>query len=451
MRIATGIALLFAAQFSVAAVHAFTRDGDFYWQRWLGEFVLRERALPHALGAEAFAAAGASWVPQEWLFSTLLAVALHVHLFAAFALAVALGAALTLVLVASRARQMDSSWLAVWIAVWFTGASMEQMFNVRAQVAVWPLFALVLLALERDDVYAFLAIPLTVLWANLHASAFLSPAFALALAPRSYRAAIVFGGCAFATLVTPFGTALPLYALHLASSPIRSMILEWRAPQLSDPSVLLGLLPLIVMAVLGLLRGFRPARSRTLVFALGVALGCSAVRNVPLAAIAIAPFAARALSYALPAGALANLRGRAVAPLVTAAFLVAAFGIGAATQRTLARAAPSLPFAEIARANALRGPRFLYCENFAWCSLALEHPALRTFLDGRCDPFPPAVWRAHDAIRRSAHLRGELLNRYAIDTVIAENGGGLAQALRAEHGWRIVTASADFTLFARRE
>lgn len=463
VRAAAGIALLFGAQFSAAAVHALRRDGDFFWQRWLGDVVLREHALPRALGAETFTAAGAPWLPQEWLFSTLLAAALHAHLFALFALAVALGAALTLLLVALRAEKMNASWPAVCVAVWFTGASMEQMFNVRAQVTVWPLFALVLLALDRNDARSLVAIPLTIVWANLHASALLSPAFALAFAlghaldsgigaPQTRRAAIVFGGCAFAALATPFGAALPLYAFHLASSPMRAMILEWRVPMPSDPSVFLGLVPLVAVAAIAMVRGFRPARREALVFALSVALGCAAVRNVPLAAIAIAPFAARALTSMLPAAPEKPFeRERALGVLVTTVVLIAAVGIGAATERTIARAAPVLPFSEIASASALPGARSLYCENFAWCSVALGHPALRTFLDGRCDPFPGAVWRAHDAIRRSERLRGELLERYGVDTVIAQTGGGLARALGAERGWRTVIASAQFTLFARRE
>ncbi|MGB7049557.1 MAG: hypothetical protein WBD57_14625, partial [Candidatus Cybelea sp.] len=50
--------------------------------------VLQTHRLPTALGSETFTAAGAPWVPQEWLFSVIVAVATNLHLFTVLAVAV---------------------------------------------------------------------------------------------------------------------------------------------------------------------------------------------------------------------------------------------------------------------------------------------------------------------------------------------------------------------------
>jgi hypothetical protein len=46
-----------------------TGYGDLAWQRWIGEAIIRSHRIPTALGDETFTAAGAPWVPQEWLFA----------------------------------------------------------------------------------------------------------------------------------------------------------------------------------------------------------------------------------------------------------------------------------------------------------------------------------------------------------------------------------------------
>ena len=61
------------AWFAAIVVRFPPADGDLLWQRWLGARILREHAIPRALGPETFAANGAPWTPHEWLFSTALA------------------------------------------------------------------------------------------------------------------------------------------------------------------------------------------------------------------------------------------------------------------------------------------------------------------------------------------------------------------------------------------
>jgi len=74
-----------AARFLTTAIAYPQLDGDLAWQRRLGETILRTHAIPRALGDETFTAAGAPWLPQEWAFSVLGALAGNGPGFAVFA------------------------------------------------------------------------------------------------------------------------------------------------------------------------------------------------------------------------------------------------------------------------------------------------------------------------------------------------------------------------------
>lgn len=462
MRFAYAIAALFGAHYAALASDALRRDGDLAWQRWLGEVVLRSHHVPSALGPETFTAAGAAWVPQEWIFGTVLAVALREHAFTLFALTVALAASATLVAIAWRAHLRGASPFAIVVVVLLAGVAFEQMFGVRAQVAVWPLFASFLIMLERPGRASFAAVAIVALWANLHASALLAPVLAalwavglaldVGIGSRHFiRAAAIAAGCALATLATAFGPRLPLYAFGLLHSPIRHAILEWRAPQLTDPSFEFGALPLALGVLLCAFLNRRMTWRDALLCSATFALSLQAVRNIPLAAIVLAPVLAEYLTPFLPEHPRLSplLRERGVALIGAIAIAAGATAIIWQTER-LERAAPSrLPMREVARAAALPGARRLYCEDFAWCSLALAHANLRTFVDGRCDPFPLGLWNAYLEVASTASRRFEDLAHYRIDTVIAARNGALAQSLRVHRGWHVVLDDARFVLFAR--
>ena len=61
----------------------------------------------------------------------------------------------------------------------FTGVALVASFGIRAQVLGWGCFAAFLLCLERRDRWAYAAVPIVVLWANVHASVILAPAYLL--------------------------------------------------------------------------------------------------------------------------------------------------------------------------------------------------------------------------------------------------------------------------------
>ena len=436
------------------------QDGDRIWQRWLGERILHEHAIPRALGPETFAAAGAPWTPQEWLFSTALAASIDHGLAWLVPLACALLVGVALVAVVLRCARRGVSAAATSAAVLLCGLATIQSFGTRVQVVGWAGVALLLWLLEREGPLAWAAIPLTLVWANLHASVFLAPlvvllvAVAAALRDRGFSPAVrrytmIAGACAVATTLTPLGLDLPRYAVGLLASPIRHAISEWGATSLNSVAFTLGALPLVLALVAFGVRA--PLRDRLVALAFGVLL-FTAVRNVPLFAFAVAPIALAALPRAATRREQPTRSVRAAAWVTAAAATFVAVIIPIASWRSAPSAASALPVGPVREllARSTAPPR-VFCEDFAWCSLFLEErrPA-RFFMDGRCDPYPPRLWREYLTVLNGNTGWRHVLDAHRVDAVIVRRDGAL-DSLLAERpeGWSLIAADGRARVYVR--
>ncbi len=151
-------------------------NGDLYWQRWLGDYILQWHRLPTALGTETFTAAGAPWVPQEWFISIFVALAMRHGLLVPFAILMAvipIGILASIYVRSTKGATPE----AIAIVLMFAGCALAASFGIRAQVLGWGCFAAFLLCLDRRDAWAYAAVPVVVLWANVHASVMLAPVF----------------------------------------------------------------------------------------------------------------------------------------------------------------------------------------------------------------------------------------------------------------------------------
>ena len=415
-------------------------DGDLGWQHWLGAHILRS-GLPHALGPESFAATGAPWVPQEWLFCSLLAAAAANGLAQLFAFAVGMCAAVALACVAIRCARHGCEPLPVALVLVFVDVAMAQSFGVRVQVVAWALLAAFLVALELPARYRWTAVAVAAAWANVHASAMLAPVLAAVAAAGSFihgnrRAAgndaLLALCCGLAVCATPLGAALPEYAVALLRSPLRHWIHEWRPASLADPALAFGLLPLLVLGAPAL----RAGRWRALALALPFCyLAWTAARNVPLAAIACAPLAAHALTTLLPSLSAFRLAAGRL-PAVTAAFAAAFFTAASVTAFAAHGARDERPLVAIQVLAHQPGRHRLFCENFAWCGPALDAGNIGVFLDGRADPFPLAVWTQYDAVVHARPAWQHILRGRDVDAMLVTRGARLDRAARRT-GWRI--------------
>jgi hypothetical protein len=177
-----------------------------------------------------------------------------------------------------------------------------------------------------------------------------------------------------------------------------------------------------------------------------------AVRHIPLAALIIAPMAAQRLSSMLPSHARisAVLQEQLSQTVVFVSSAVVCGVILLNLARVPEVSGVTLPRIAVATLARLPGTHNLYCEDFAWCSLALQQPNLRTFLDGRCDPFPARVWKDYLAVQRVTPAWDRVLSRWNVDSVLVEKNHSLAQAVALRGDWHLFYRDGRYELFLRQ-
>jgi hypothetical protein len=432
-------------------------DGDLYWQRWLGALILRTHRLPEVLGSGTFTAPNASWVPQEWLFSLAVALASNWHVFLLFSIAVSALPLAILALVYFRARASASP-DATGVALLLCGMALAESFGPRAQDLGWAGLAAFVLFLDRRDRWYYAAFPSAVVWANLHASVALAPLLVLARlaatvadgglrALRSSRDLFMLPAVALALFCTPLGWRLPYLAISLATSPIRRYIQEWQPPGLHDASFLFGAVPLALAIAFGGRETLGERKLQLFPAATLFLAALMATRNTALFAIVAAPLAAVGLDVRFPGIGRLGSKVRELEPVALPSVAVAIAAAGFVLVQLQRHAPPTLPTIAIAGLAHDNAHHRILCEDFSWCSIALGYPALRVFIDGRCDGYPLPVWQKYIAmVRVSSHWRAPL-REYDVDSVLVKRGNPLALAMAQTPHWLQTYSDASFVLY----
>jgi hypothetical protein len=347
---------------------------------------------------------------------------------------------------------------ATGIVLLLCGIAFLEAFSIRASVLGWAGLAAFVFFLERRDGWYYLALPIAVLWANLHASVVIAPLIVLVRVAgavgdggfrglRTSRDFYILPAVLLATFCTPLGWRLPIFAVALTLSPIRHFIIEWLPPRLSDFSFTLGALPLVVIIAAAGRAALSRHKDQVFSAALLFAAALFAQRNIPFFAIVAGPLAAGALDLRVPQVRQLGPWARELAPVALIAIGIAipltAFGLTRVVHEE-----PS-PIAAVASLAGDRAAHRLLCEDFAWCSLALEYPNVRVFLDGRFDGYPLSVWRQYDSARTVGISWREPLRAYGVDAIVARRGSRLAVALLGEADWRITFQDRGFVVFRR--
>lgn len=462
MRVALAVSAIFIARFAVGAWFDPGRNGDIAWQQWLGRQIIHSGHLPLMLGPEAFAASGAPWVPQEWALSLLVSLTIGTTLFPLMVLLTTAAGAATLLFTAWSAKRLGASTAATALCTAFVAFSMVESYGIRAQVFAWALLGGVMFVLRTCEGRArWWIVPLTVIWANLHASATLAPVLlalwtlGLALQDRAWTSrvrqyAILTVACAGAMFLTPLGYRLPLYAVALLQSPIRFGIQEWQPADLSAVSFVLG--PLVLIAATAILGVGRARRfPEFLLFAALSWMAFTALRNSPVCAIVLAPAVAQRLTSYLPQRLRINaiFSERPVVAILYCTTLMAAALSATTLARTPAFTNGTLPNHAIAQLAEVPGTHQVLCEDFAWCSTALFYPNLREFIDGRCDPFPLPVWKDFETVSKAETGWQSVLERRNVDAVVAKRTSKLGRALPHLRQWRQVYADKTYRVYIR--
>jgi hypothetical protein len=205
---------------------------------------------------------GRTWVDQPWLGQLAFYGAFAIGgIRAAFALhAVALAVSIGLAIVAAR-RLGGSTRAVTWLALGSFIVVAWSSWTLRVQSLVFPLFVGLLWLLAADSrkpsARVFLALPILVLWANLHGTAFLAAglvalrgASMLLERERPFRrrvpAAAVLLASPALLLASPYGLSLVDYYHRLLLNPaFRQYVTEWSPTRLTIATV-----PFYVLAFL---------------------------------------------------------------------------------------------------------------------------------------------------------------------------------------------------------
>jgi hypothetical protein len=433
-------------------------DGDLWWQRWLGDLILRTHHLPSSLGSETFTAAGAPWVPQEWVLSVLVAFAMNHHAFILVRALVSVVPAAILILIYLRSRDRAAP-EAIAAVLLLCGMAFKESFGIRAQVLGWACFAAFLFALDRRDRWFYATIPIVIVWANLHASVMVAPVIVVARIAgaalddgvatlRTNRDLRILPALLVGVLCTPFGWHLPAFALAFASSPIRRYIVEWRPVRIDDLSFWFAGVPITALVLLNPRQLLRQ-KSESLPIAILFIAMISAGRNIPLYAIAAAPLAARNLGAALPRLAVVGRKLQEMEPVALVAIAIALVVAPLALARNQQNEPPMLPNALISELGSSHSDHRVFCENFTWCSIALQFPSLQVYMDGRCDAYPLDVWKSYITAAEVKPSWQHALGEYDVDAVVANRYGPLAKDLAAIGGWHLSLEDSRYVVFVR--
>ena len=251
--------------------------------------------------------------------------------------------------------------------------------------------------------------------------------------------------CLAAAAVNPHGPAILAYPFKTVSLPVlQSYVQEWQPPDLRTPQLLpfLGM-SLFLIVALGIRR---TSATTTELFTAGgwMALALTAVRNVPVFALAAAPVIARHTSAALhladegPASGNSIRDKRALNTALGAGLLMlllAWMAVQAGPGRTRAHLESQVPVAAVQTMRGL-SPSGNLLNDYNWGGYVLWelYPAYATFVDGRTDIFSPEVFE--DYIRLWAAQPGweTAIERWDIGVVLLPPRSPLVAALR-EAGW----------------
>ena len=465
-------ALLLGAFAHPAGVQALLNDGDTGWHIRTGELVLASGHVP-VVDPFSFTRPREAWFAWEWLADVVFARVWQWRGVAGVAsLAGALLALAATALLARLLRRGAGLWIGVAVAMAAVSASSVH-YLARPHVFSILFYTLGLWALSEDREHAgwrvWLVVPLTALWANLHAGfvAWLATLGLLLLVcaarrdwPGLRRYGSLCGLCALASLANPYGWQLHVHVVRYLQSPwILDHVQEFQSPHIrSEGMIVFAVLLLTAVAVASRAEPFEGL----LVLVWGF-LALRSARHVPFFAIAAAPVvasaasaawrrmaaAAAALSAARILGELGQEFGRRPRvslwlPLAALTVIACAPAVGfpemlfpvRAVERNLPQLTPGA-----------RMPRVLTSDQWADYLIYRLYPQQRVFFDGRSDFFGPAIGTDYRKLQACERPWRQLLEQYQFEIALLPRDWALSETLDREPGWKRVYEDSVAVLF----
>lgn len=482
------VLVLMAVVFALA-VRPIT-DPDFWWHLRAGQFIFETRTVPHT---DYFSATffGREWVAHEWLSEALMYMVHRAFGYAGlvigFALVISAAMWIALRRFASRAGHPYVAGFALLLGA----LAALPTWGVRPQMFSFLFASISFSALDgyvREEVRGkvWWLVPLTALWANMHAG------FALGIAlivltiagllldawlseekrqepvwARVRPLAFLLVACGAAVLLNPNGARLFTYPFEtLTSHAMMKYINEWFSPDFHEPMFQpLALLLFATFTVMILARE-RVRPSSLLMLAATGYLALRSGRNVPFFALAAMPLLAEygwkwlsrqrwCAGFAKPEKAEVDSQlflkvALNILVFVAAPLALCFIRVQQVAARQSADESQNFPVAavEFIRENRLPQPVF---NEYGWGGYMIWklQPDYRVYIDGRADVFGDAFMeeflKTHDGV---ANWRAPL-EREGVRTVAVNPDAPLASLLRQENGWRKVFEDKQAAIFVK--
>jgi hypothetical protein len=460
-------------------------DPDLWGHLVFGRLILMRGHLPPR-DIYSYSAAGLPWHDHEWLSEVVLSlwwsafgvIGLKLMKFAA--------TAATVTLLAMGAAETGAPMPLQRVVLTTAAVAIAPMVQFRPQLFDFVALSALLLLLARDCYRRagrlWLAIPIFVLWANLHGGFFVGLA-ALAVYTavtviedlvageglgRARHLSGVIAGCVLATLLNPDGIGNWFTVMHTLSNPLtRAMVSEWQ-PLLfkiaeewrKSPKTAINFAFVIVpFAALAACFAIKPRGRDLALVVIAAMMGAAAylaVRNMALAVIASTTPLCRHAALALETTRFGNppppaARKRSQEALVGALALAIAVATGLVSPRLTIGYPQPKGAIDFIQAHRLRGN--VLCD-FGWGEYLIFHlaPESKVFVDSRYDMvYPRAVLADYLVFFLVRPRAAAVLGAYPHDFVLLRTTSQGYTFMLAQPGWRIVYRDKIAALFARAD
>ena len=463
-------------------------DRDFWWHLKTGQYIAATRAIPHT---DIFSSVrfGSEWITHEWLSEVFIYGIFRAlgfpGLITIFAFIITVSFSISYLICRTRAVPPVIAAFATLLGAFATMLT----WGVRPQMFSMLLASIFLFVLDR---YArggrssalWSLVPLTILWANLHAGYALGPtlifftAVALLLEPWllpgrgavDWRRIRLLGWvliiCVLVVSLNPNGLRLYTYPFEtLNSSSMMLYIQEWRSPNFHD-SRFLGLALLLLACLFVFALSNKGPRLHELLLLLVTAWGAlHSGRNIPFFALVAIPLVAEHLwnwigSY--PAGKLAldegNIRkdpfiklaiNGSLMLLVTMLIVLGVYRAWAEQNKTEVE---QFPAAATDFINAQKLPQPIL-NDYDWGGYIIWrlYPDYKVYIDGRADVYGEQILTSFFNTYEGRPGWSELLDRDGIQTVVIKPNVPLASLLRVtSSSWTSIYEDKQAVIFIRK-
>ena len=467
--------ILFLGIFTLAARNI--TDPDFWWHLRTGQYILETHSVPEA-DPFSFTRLGHPWIAHEWLSEVLIYSIYRVASWGGLIVVFAAVTSLTLIFLYVRCagRPYVAGLLVLWAAF-----VCRPTWGVRPQTMSLLLASLLLWMLERPNLTRRTlmgVVPLTLLWANLHAGYSLGIAL-LALFLLGGWLDGIFGFTPwsevraetrglFVTLLLSLAVVVlnpnswrlygyPFATLH--SPTMQKHIAEWFSPDFHRGEYL-PLAAMLIAAVAFPYVGRRQMRPRTMLLVCVSAYGAlRSVRLIPIFALIAAPFLAEPAEAFLQSlkWNVGPRESRSLNPSRLALHGAIAFGLIVLASLQLRQIIKRQPAAEAAafpeaaisflHDHHQAGPLF---NDYDWGGYLIWrlYPGDRVFVDGRADLYGDQFL---DEYAAAYDLTGDWqkpLHRWQIGAVVVPPQSALATALQATGTWKVLFRDGQATILA---